>query len=159
LQPPMPLHSFLPLHSCLADADAHPPLPLHAFFPSAPWPLQALWPLQTWTSALASFASAFFAGAAFSSAKALLPPSIPPATTPITFVNSLRSIQSLLNVYRSAPRHVPSDRLVRVFWSVSLCSLSRPVVKCVRRSPHARSTRLTPRMDGRWPEQRRGGAS
>src|SRR5262245_20211862 len=84
LQPPRPLQSFLPLHSCLAAADAQPPLPLHAFLPSAPLPLQLLWPLQMWVSALVSLASAFFAGAAFSSAKALLPASMPAATTPIT---------------------------------------------------------------------------
>src|SRR5207245_3735221 len=55
LQPPRPLHSFLPLHSCLAAADAQLPLPLHEFFPSAPSPLHAFWPLQTWTSDFAAF--------------------------------------------------------------------------------------------------------
>src|SRR5215208_2944665 len=85
-QPPRALHSFLPLQSCLAEAEAQPPLPLHAFLPSPPWPLQALWPLQTCLSA--ALASAFFS----SPAKALLPASIPAATAPITLVNSLRSM-------------------------------------------------------------------
>src|SRR5882672_1667789 len=93
--PPRPLHSFLPLQSCLAEAEAQPPLPLHAFLPSAPWPLHALWPLQTWASAFALVSLA--AAGAFSSANALLPASMPAATAPITFVNSLRSIRSLLS--------------------------------------------------------------
>src|SRR5438445_13708437 len=87
-QPPMPLHSFLVAHECLATV-AQPPLPLQAFLPSAPSPLHAFMPLQTWASlALASF----FAAGALSSAKTLLPASMPAATAPITFVKSLRSI-------------------------------------------------------------------
>src|SRR5262245_61487305 len=100
----MPLHSFLPLQSCLAAAEAQAPLPLHAFLPSAPWPLHALWPLQTCLSA--ALASAFFS----SSAKALLPASIPAATTPITLVNSLRSISLSLVSSCPYPRYAPPVR-------------------------------------------------
>src|SRR5438445_3601304 len=89
-QPPMPLHSFFVAHECLATV-AQPPLPLQAFLPPAPSPLQLFMPLQTCFSG--DLASAFLAAADLpASAKALLPASMPAATTPITFVNSLRSL-------------------------------------------------------------------
>src|SRR5438477_4755328 len=106
LQPPIPLQSFRVLQSCLA-AVAQPPLPLHAFLPSAPWALHSFMPLQTCLAA-GALASAFLASAFFaSSASALLPASMAAATTPMPFVNSLRSIQSLLSLLPSSAVRTP----------------------------------------------------
>src|SRR5438105_6343523 len=90
-QPPIPLHSFFVEQECLA-AVAQPPLPLQAFLPSAPSPLHSFRPLQTCFSAALALASGFLS----SPANALLPAIMPAATAPITLVNSLRSIHSLL---------------------------------------------------------------
>ena len=96
LQPPWPLHSFLPLQSCRAAAAAQPPLPLHEFLPAQPlspvlqppWPLHALWPLQTCFGALSSAANARAPPITFD------PAARPAATAPIAFANSRRLMRS-----------------------------------------------------------------
>src|SRR5882672_11166141 len=89
LQPPWPLHSLWPLHSCLAVAQ--PPLPLHEFLAAQPpspvlqppLPLQEFMPLQ-----------ACFSPAASSPANAAdwscVPARTPPATPSSTLLKSRR---------------------------------------------------------------------
>src|SRR5260221_1064175 len=90
LQPPWPLHSFLPLQPCFATV-AQPPFPLQEFFAAQPaspvlqppLPLHEFMPLH----ACFSFVSAFF-----SSALSFEPATMPATTAPMIFVNSLRSM-------------------------------------------------------------------
>src|SRR5262245_52084790 len=136
LQPPWPLHAFFLSHSCLASAAAQPPLPLQSFLPAQPeapvlqppWPLQEFWPLQTCFGALSS---------ALAWAETRLPAIMPAVTAPMIFVNSRRSMDSLLKV-RRPPRKLLGLSGGEVCSRLgSLCARSSPPVKGVRPPPRS----------------------
>src|SRR6266487_4634707 len=89
LQPPLPLHEFLPAHPL--SPPEQPPMPLQLFRP-----------LQTCFSL---FTAALGAAAFLASAANTRPPATRPATTlPMTFANSLRSMAPPVRTRLLPPR-------------------------------------------------------